>query len=273
MNHLNKLNNLFKSLYGEGKTSFSHEIILIDNCSVDGSVKYISEKYPDVIIHENKNIKGFAANNNKGFDLSRGEYIFLCNPDVIVLPGSIDALVNFHSRNPSIGVACPQLLNNDRTYQLSIRRFHNMKTLLLRAMSRGSDTYDNPTVQKYLMKDFNRSKTQCIDWALGAAMLLQRNVYQQLNGFDENFFLYVEDVDLCLRSWKAGYAVVYFPKAVFIHDHERASFKGINKLMWLHIKSMLYFFYKHKLFWRGVIQLEDRVVKLTESNILNSANT
>jgi N-acetylglucosaminyl-diphospho-decaprenol L-rhamnosyltransferase len=250
MNHLSKLKNLFKSLFGDGKTTHSHEIIVVDNCSTDGSVEYIAANYPSVIIHQNDTIKGFAANNNQGVSISSGQYIFICNPDIIVMPGAIDKMLAFYERTPDVGIVCPQLLNSDLTYQASVRRFHNPKVLALRALSWANDASANKDIQKYLMLDFDKSKTQFIDWALGAAMVLHRRVYQELSGFDGKFFLYVEDVDLCLRCWAAGHAVVYYPQAVCVHDHQRGSAKGINKLLWFHTKSMAYFFYKHKLLWR-----------------------
>jgi GT2 family glycosyltransferase len=267
MNHLSKLKNLFTSLFGEGKTARTHEIIVVDNCSTDGSVEYIAANYPSVIVHRNDTIRGFAANNNQGVRLSSGQYIFICNPDVIVLPGAINNMLEFYERNPGVGIVCPQLLNSDRTYQPSVRRFHNAKLLALRALSWANDASTNKDIRKYLMLDFDKSKTQFIDWALGAAMVLHRRVYQELGGFDEKFFLYVEDVDLCLRCWAAGHAVVYCPQAVCIHDHQRASAKGINKLLWFHVKSMAYFFYKHQLLWRPAKGFEQ--LRQPEANVFS----
>lgn len=250
MNHLSKLKNLLTSLYGTGKPSCSFEVIVVDNCSTDGSVEYIETTYPAVILHRNERIKGFAVNNNQGMRLASGQYIFICNPDVVVLPGAVDHLLRYYEQHPNVGIVCPQLLNTDLSYQASVRRFHNLRVLALRALSRSTDTSQNPTLRKYLMLDFDRTQTQPIDWALGAAMLLHRRVYEQLQGFDEKFFLYVEDVDLCLRCWKAGYAVMYLPDAVCIHDHQKASSRGFNRMVWYHLKSMIYFFYKHQLLWR-----------------------
>ncbi|NVO86110.1 glycosyltransferase family 2 protein [Hymenobacter terrestris] len=250
MNHLNKLKNLFNSLFGKEKTARTHEIIVVDNCSTDGSVAYIAANYPSVIIHQNDKVRGFAANNNQGVNISSGQYIFICNPDVIVLPGAIDEMLGFYERNPGVGIVCPQLLNSDLTFQPSVRRFYSLKVVALRVLTWGNDASTNKDIRKYLMLDFDKSKIQFIDWALGAAMVLKRSVYQKLGGFDEKFFLYIEDADLCLRCWAAGHAVVYCPQAVCIHDHQRASMKGVNKLLWFHVKSITYFFYKHQLLWR-----------------------
>ncbi|TPG58942.1 glycosyltransferase family 2 protein [Hymenobacter nivis] len=267
MNHLSKLKNLFNSLLGEGKTTRSHEIILVDNCSTDGSVEYVAANYPGVIIYQNDTVRGFAANNNQGVSVSSGQYLFICNPDMVILPGAIDEMIKFHESNPGVGIVCPKLLNSDLTYQYSVRRFHNLKVLALRTLSWANDEWTNKYIRKYLMLEFDKSKTQLIDWALGAAMVLRRSVYQQLGGFDEKFFLYVEDVDLCLRCWTAGFTVVYCSQAVCIHDHQRASTKGINVLLWHHAKSMAYFFYKHKLLWRPARGFEE--LRQPEDNVFH----
>ncbi|NDK57517.1 glycosyltransferase family 2 protein [Pontibacter fetidus] len=249
MNHLSKLKNLLDSLFGKEQTKLKHEVIVVDNCSEDGTVDFVRAEYPNVIVHENEQIKGFAANNNKGVSLAKGEYVFICNPDIIVFPGSIDTLIRYHDRNPSVGIVCPQLLNSDKTYQASVRRFMNAKIIALRVLLKGNDATNNKIVRKYLLDDFDKSKIQPVDWAMGAALVLKRDFYLKLKGFDERFFLYVEDVDLCLRSWKLGFSVVYNPEARMIHDHQRASFNGINRKSIMHLRSMIYFLKKHKLFF------------------------
>ena len=254
MNHLGKLQNLLRSLYGEGKTEFSFEIILIDNCSKDNTIRFVRSNYPKVRIHRNKDIKGFGANNNYGFYLAKGEYIFICNPDIIVLPNAINNLFRFYKTYPHIGILCPQLLNTDKSYQASVRKFHTFKILVTRLLTKAKDTSTNKIIRNYLMIDLDRDKIQPIDWALGAAMFMHRNVYKKLCGFDERFFLYVEDVDLCLRAWLSGLPVIYNPQSVMIHDHQRRSSRIINKYFFYHCRSMMYFLYKH---WTLLNQLSE----------------
>lgn len=247
MNHLAKLKNLLKSIDKISTTNFTFEIVLIDNCSNDGTIQYINNEYPTIVKHFNSQIHGFAYNNNLGASLAKGNYIFICNPDIILLDNSLEKILNFAKKNPGSGIVCPQLLNSDLTYQPSIRKFHSAKILLSRLMSGAKDNSTNKTVNDYLLKDFDKNEIQPVDWALGAAMILKKDIYDELGGFDENFFLYVEDEDLCLRAWKANYQVTYYPNAVMIHDHQRSSTKKINKLTWFHFKSLIYFIRKHRL--------------------------
>lgn len=251
MNHLNKLKNLLLSIDKFTNIDFSYEIVLIDNCSKDGTVEFLKNNYPNVNLNVNSTIQGFAFNNNKGAELTNGKYIFICNPDIIILENALDKLLKFAKKNIEAGIICPQLLNSDLTYQPSIRSFHSLKIIFSRLISKGNDHTANKVVNAYLMKDFDKDITQKVDWALGAAMLLKKEVYKQLKGFDENFFLYLEDEDLCLRSWKTNLEVLYYPDAKMIHDHQRGS-SEINILTWYHFKSFIYFIYKHNLFFKTV---------------------
>lgn len=177
---------------------------------------------------------------------AHGRYIAIINPDIIVLKDSLERLYEFAESNPNSGVIVPQLLNPDGSIQYSVRRYINLNRLLARGLTKGKDTSDNDNVGRYLCKDIDYSKTQEIDWSIGAALFMRRELYASLGGFDTDYFLYMEDEDLCLRSWKIGYSVIYFPQSRMIHNHLRASSK-IGKKMFIHIRSLITFFKKHGL--------------------------
>jgi GT2 family glycosyltransferase len=247
MNHLRCLNKMLQSLFITASPTYTFEVILIDNCSKDGTIEFVKKYYPKVRIIQNEKIRGFAENNNIGYKYSKGNYIFISNPDIIFTDGSIDELINYFDKNQSIGILCPKLLNPDKTFQPSIRKFHTIKFLLKRLLTLGNDLSNNRSVNEYLLNDLDRRHIQTVDWALGAALLLKRSTYDKLQGFDECYFLYVEDEDLCLRCWVNGEPVVYFPKCFLIHEHQRASKSKITKKTFYHIRSLIYFFYKHGL--------------------------
>ncbi len=254
MNHLSKLKNLLESIDNMGETTFTYEVVIVDNCSKDGTVAYVTENYPNVKLNVNSKINGFAYNTNYGVSMSGGEYVFICNPDVILLKGSLENLLAYAVQNPKSGIVSPQLLNSDYTYQPSIRKFHTLKLLFWRLVSGANDQSKKKIINDYLLIDFDKTIVQHIDWALGAAMLINKDLYiNKLSGFDEKFFLYVEDQDICLRAWKLGYQVTYNPTSVMIHDHQRSSMKKFNKLTWFHFKSLVYFIFKHNLFVKSII--------------------
>jgi Predicted glycosyltransferases len=252
MNHLPLLKQYLHSLFVQNRPTVNFELVYVDNCSTDGSVEYIREHYPAVKIIENHKVRGFSENNNIGVKNSSGEYVAIINPDVMVLKGSIDHMCRYLARNPDMGIVVPKLLNPDMTTQHSVRRFINARILLFRLMYRGRDNVNNKIIDQYLLKDFDRDKIQPVDWALGAAMFMSRKLYNELKGFDEDYFLYVEDVDLCLRNWKKGKPVIYYPESAMIHAHQRSSARGIfNKSRRLHLKSMFIFFMKHNIWLKG----------------------
>lgn len=245
MNHLVYIKELYKSLYSEEtRPKIDFEAIYIDNCSHDGSVEFLIEKYPQVKIIRNKVPKGFGENNNIGAFASTGKYLAIINPDVSIRKGSLDNLYEFMEKNHEVGIAVPHLFNKDLSHQFSIRGFITPMIFINRVLSHGKDDAKNKDVDKYLCKDIDVEKIQPVNWAVGAALFIPREVYSQLAGFDKDYFLYMEDEDICLRSWQMNRPVVYVPQAQMIHNHLRASAK-IGKKAFMHFKSLRTFFKKH----------------------------
>lgn len=251
MNHLRYLKDLLPSVYNRitpppisQNVADEVEMIYVDNCSNDGSVEYISENYPRVTIIQNQQALGFGENSNKGVLAAHGEYIAIINPDIVIKGDALWRMLEYAKDYPEVGIIVPQLLNPDGTLQRSVRRYINVKSLVSRGLTKGRDSADNEKINRYLCKDIDCSKTQEVDWAIGAAMFMKRELYAELGGFDTDYFLYMEDEDICLRSWKLKRPVVYLPAAQMTHNHLRASSK-IGKKMFIHMTSMMTFFKKH----------------------------
>lgn len=245
MNHIHLLTQMLDSLYNQYPPHVSFELIIVDNCSTDQTKDFIQKYYPQVNYIENTKIAGFAENNNKGVTYANGEYILILNPDIIIQQNSIDLLYLYLSKNEQIGIIAPQLLNTDFSIQYSMRKFISPSILFARIFTRGNDQSENSKVKEYLMSERSFSEPTQVDWCLGAALLFRKSFYQQLKGFDENFFLYVEDMDICHRCWKLGKQVVYLPESKMIHAHQRSSTK-LNKKTLMHVRSMFYFFWKNR---------------------------
>lgn len=243
MNHKKYLEALYASLYGVCTPNEAFEAIYIDNCSSDGSVEWLREKYPQVKIIVNKKVCGFGENNNKGVMASQGDYIGIVNPDIVLKEGSLDRIFELSKEKKNV-IICPQLLNPDGSVQYSVRKFVTLKLILRRWLSGENDDSNNSKVRDYLCKDIDFSKTQEIDWAIGAALFMSKETYEVLGGFDERYFLYVEDEDLCLRAWEKGIPVIYYPEAKLIHNHLRGS-THLSKKTLYHFKSLFTFFKLH----------------------------
>ncbi|MEI6865493.1 glycosyltransferase family 2 protein [Flavicella sp.] len=247
MNHLSYLKVLLKSIFLDHPPTVSFEFIYVDNCSIDGSLEFVKRNYEKVVLIENKKIKGFGENNNIGVLKSSGKYVAIINPDITILRGSIDKLFGFLELNGEVGIVAPQLLNPDLSIQYSVRRFMSLKILFWRLVTKGKDTSNNKIIKAYLLNGIDVSKTQPVDWAIGASLFMTKSFYNELSGFDEDYFLYVEDEDLCYRSWVKNKSVIYFPEAKMIHNHLRLSSK-LNKTTYLHFKSMILFLFKNGFF-------------------------
>jgi len=222
-----------------------HEIVVVDNASVDEGLTDVQHRYPACRWIINDVNVGYARGCNQGMEAVEADYYLVLNPDIVVQPGALDRLLEFADDHPRAGMVGPQLLNEDGSIQDSCRRFYTFKTFLLRRTFFGKIFPDSLTVQRHLMKDFDHRSSRPVDWVLGGCLLVRRSAMDRIGPMDERFFLYFEDVDWCYRMWQAGFEVQYTPDARFEHRHRRASAQGkFSKSFWLHLGSLISFYEK-----------------------------
>jgi len=231
---------------------FEHEIIVVDNNSQDGAEEMVKENFPEYKFIQADRNRGMGAGNNLGIKHSRGEYVLILNPDVVVLENSIEKLLKFIEKDKKIGCVAPQLLYPNKTYQQS--RYKFPKFFMLPVFIRtGLGKFVKRALDEYFMNNIPIDQAHKIDWARGSALLIRKSVLDKIHGFDERFFMYLEDTDLCRRIWQAGYEIWYVPDAQMIHYYFRESGSGswlkdlFKKLAWIHIASWFKYFWK----WRG----------------------
>jgi N-acetylglucosaminyl-diphospho-decaprenol L-rhamnosyltransferase len=224
-----------------------HEVLVIDNRSSDGTVDHVRTSFPDVQLIENKHNVGLAKAVNLAFRQTSGRYFLFLNPDIRVHAGAITNLIIAMESDKAIGLCAPKLVNPDGSLQYSCRRYYTLGTLLLRRTFLGRMLPHHRAIRDHLMMDYDHATPREVDWVLGAAFLLRREAIQEQTVMDERFFLYFEDVDLCLRLRKAGWKVMYYPEAVMVHHHQRASARVIwNRAKFEHLKSWVKFSWKHR---------------------------
>ncbi|MBI4773616.1 MAG: glycosyltransferase family 2 protein [Deltaproteobacteria bacterium] len=220
------------------------ECIVVDNGSGrDEELARICENGPKPItLVSSGNNEGLASAANRAFRISRGKYILNLNPDVTVSPHSVGILYRFLEDHPDVGAVFPKLLNQDGSLQLSCRRFYDLPTVILRRTPLHR-LMGKVHVDRHLMTDFDHRSVRNVDWALGAAFLVRREaLYPGNRLFDRRYFLYFEDVDLCMGLRRRGWRVVYHPEAVMIHDHiRRSASKPFSRANWEHFISYLKF--------------------------------
>jgi N-acetylglucosaminyl-diphospho-decaprenol L-rhamnosyltransferase len=230
----------------EHVTYLGLEIWIINNDSTSDLTPVFARPWPEIHFIQNDFNRGFAAAANLGFQHSRGDLVLLLNPDVLAQPGSIETLIQTLRENPDCGVVLPQLKNPDGTLQYSCRHFYTFTTLIMRRAPFKQWFPDHRSVRRHLMADWDHGHLAEVDWGLGAAMMVRRTAVDGDLLFDERFFLYFEDVDLCLRMWQRGWRVLYQPKASMVHHHRRDSAKELtHPAKKRHFLSLMKFLWKH----------------------------
>ena len=238
------------------KTDFPYEIIVIDNCSTDQeSLEYLEkadQRKELKLIKLNKNL-GFAKANNIAAKEAIGKYFLILNPDVFIEENFLQKMHDYLKENSEIGVLGPKLVYTSDKIQYSCRREENISLwdLIIKRSFLSKFKKYQKRIDHYLMKDFDHNETKDVDLLVGACMLIPREVFKQVKGFDERYFLFMEDFDLCKKIRKNGLKVTYYPKAKAVHNHKRLSGGKISKLFykkvtWLHLVSAIKYFWK----WR-----------------------
>ncbi len=199
------------------------EVIVVDNASADGSVAMLAQDFPWVQVIANRQNRGFTTANNQGLAVSRGRYVLFLNPDTELAPDALSLLLRFAEEHPQVGVVGPQLRYGDGSLQSSRRRFPTLATFFLESTIVQRWWPRNQVLSRYYALDLDNDATSQVDWLVGACMLLRRAVLEQIGGFDEGFFMYSEELDLCRRAVDAGWQVVYLPAAVVTHYEGKSS--------------------------------------------------
>ena len=222
------------------------EIIVVDNNSnIDQSVSSVRREFPQIqLIAHNRNL-GFAGGNNSALPFACGRHLFFLNPDTIVHEGALDCLVDFMDSHPRCGACGPKLLNENGSLQKSCRAFPTFGTGLFRSTFLGRMFPNNPWTREYLMLDFDHSEEAQVDWLSGAALCLRREAMSEVGTWDESFFMYCEDVDLCFRLRQAKWERWYVPQALVTHRIGASSDWIQGTTIRRHHLAMLRYFIKH----------------------------
>lgn len=193
------------------------EIIVVDNNSSDDSVACVQRDFPHVrLICKDANL-GFAKANNLGIAQSRGKYLALVNSDVEVLPDCLTRLVDYCERRQDVGVAGPFVLGGDGKMQRSCRGFPTLWNMFCRALALDVMFPKVKLFCGYMLWHWPQQEEAEVDILSGCFWLIRRDAYDKVGGLDEAFFMYAEDMDWCLRFWRAGWKLMLVPEAKAIH--------------------------------------------------------
>ena len=230
-----------------------YETIIIDNASQDGSAEMVAQEFPQVkLIRSSVNL-GFAAANNLGFAQARGDYVVLLNSDAFLKPQALPRAVAYMRADPTIGAGGARLIGSDGSWQPSARQFPSILNHFLTISGLAAKYHRSRFFGRADRTWADHNQAAQADWVPGAFFIIPRRVLEQVGYFDEQFFLYYEEVDLCKRIKSAGYKIWYWPDVIVVHLGGESSktltqlnFSAVGKHVSLwQMRSALLFYRKH----------------------------
>lgn len=223
-------------------------ILVVDNASSDGTAEMIAADFPTVRLIQNAKNHGFAMACNQGIRASASDFILLLNPDTMLKPATLQKLTDIMRAQPTIGACGPRVLNTDGSLQSSCRRFPTLGAMVCDELGLGR-LFPHSRFAKYRMNGWEHDKTRDVDQLMGSCLLLRRTMLEHIGLLDERFFLYFEEVDLCLRLWRTGWRAVFVADATVTHLGGESSNTDPRNSLGHRYSSLFAFYRKHYPAW------------------------
>lgn len=222
------------------------EVFVVDNNSVDGSVKMLKEKFPEFILIANKDNKGFSKANNQGIRISKGEYVLLLNPDTIIEDDTFKKIITFMDEHPDAGGLGVKMIDGKGRFLPESKRGLPTPAIAFYKIFGLSKLFPRSKVfGQYHLSYLDKEKTHKVDVLSGAFMLLRRSALDKAGLLDETFFMYGEDIDLSYRITKAGFNNYYYPEVRIIHYKGESTKKSSVNYVFTFYNAMIIFARKH----------------------------
>lgn len=225
--------------------SHNSEIIVVDNNSQDNSINIIESNFPNIKLIKLSQNLGFGAGNNAGAKKAKGDFLFLLNTDTIVTSNFLPHLLELMSSNLDVGIIGPKLIFPDGRFQISFSPEINFVGEI-KAKKMHKTSYEKNKLN-FIERDFQSIKI--VDIVVGAAFFIRKDLFDLLGGFDERFFMYFEESDLCKRVRDVGYQVLYTPHVSIIHLRGHSVKKSADKMSLEYRRSQIYYYHKHCQSW------------------------
>lgn len=225
----------------QSNPSTPYEIIIVDNASTQPGMDQISLLNPSLRWIQNSENVGFAAANNQAIQIALGEFIWLLNPDTIIYPNSLDALVEAMRSNNKLGAAGSLLRSVKGDFQISCSPFPNLRREFVRLFHLEGII----PISSYDMKDWKLTEPHLVDNIQGASLLVRKSALDQIGELDENYFMYTEEVDLNFRLRKNNWLNVWVPASQILHYGGESTRQARMEMFLELYKTKIYFFRKH----------------------------
>jgi N-acetylglucosaminyl-diphospho-decaprenol L-rhamnosyltransferase len=227
------------------------EVIVADNASADGSRAVVGDGA--VWLPTGGNL-GFGTGANRGAAASGGGgHLLICNPDLTLRPGAVQAMADVLDRDPGVGIVGPLIENLDGTTYPSPRVFPRLTDSIGHALF-GLFKPDNPFTRRYKLLDLDRTRAQPdVEWVSGSCFMARRQAWDELGGFDESYFMFAEDMDLCWRARAAGWRIAFEPAAAVVHAEGVSRGSHPYRMIVEHHRSLLKFVSRTTTGWRQAL--------------------
>jgi GT2 family glycosyltransferase len=225
-------------------------VVVVDNASTDGSVESVRAKYPWVQVLPNSTNPGFGTAANQAIAGCPSPYVLLLNSDTRLQRGSLQVLTTYLETHPQAAIVGPRLTNLDGTLQVSCFPFETPLYLFLHESMIGSWLRHIPLLRERYLPTWAHDRARVVPWVMGAALAIRKTAFDAVAGFDESFFMYSEEVDLCYRLRKAGWQVHFAPVTDVTHVRYASTNQQPGAMrIWLY-RSRMHFYRRHYSWWR-----------------------
>jgi GT2 family glycosyltransferase len=221
-------------------TNLKVEIIVVDNHSTDGSCDLLLKKYPEVVLIQNKNNVGFSKANNQGVSIAKGNYVLILNPDTVLGEDTLNKIFEFAKTKNNLGALGVKLIDGSGKFLPESKRGIPTPQVAFNKLF----AISSKRTGKYYAAHLTENESGVVAVLVGAFMFLKRSIYLEVNGFDEAYFMYGEDIDLSYKILKKGYQNYYFAETTVIHYKGESTKKDIKYLKYFH-GAMKIFYDKH----------------------------
>jgi hypothetical protein len=221
----------------------SFEVIVADNASTDGTVAMLAARFPHVRVIASKENLGFGRASNLCWPEAKSSLVLFLNSDTLVPAGALDRLVDLARKHPEAGAIGPRLLYPEGEIQMSYGSMPGIATELLQKLWNAGYARGKGPLRRAIRRRYARERY--VDWVSGACLLTRRDTLETVSGFDETFFLYSEDVDLCARIRATGARILFTPEVEIVHLLGRSVSSERERVVYESHRSRLYFYEKH----------------------------
>ena len=221
----------------------SFEVIVADNASTDGTVEMLVDRFPRVRILASPENLGFGRASNLCWHEAKSSLVLFLNSDTVVSDRALDRLVELARERPEAGAIGPRLLYPDGEVQMSFGAMPGIASEVLQKLWNAGYARGKGPLRSAVRRRYTRERT--VDWVSAACLLTRRDTLETVSGFDENFFLYSEDIDLCARIRATGARILFTPEVEIVHLLGRSVAKNSDRVVYESHRSRLYFYQKH----------------------------